>query len=140
MTCRFGAPRKYDSPEALMKACEQYFDHVDANPWLQPQGTDREGMPKLSAEPVKVPYLIQDLCQHIGIHVGTWSEWKKSREDLSEVITQAEQIIYADKYKGAAVGFYNHNIIARDLGLADKKEAKVEINPLGQLLDEIRNG
>ena len=30
--------------------------------------------------------------------------------------------MYSDKYEGAAVGIYNPNIIARDLGLADKTE------------------
>lgn len=35
--------------------------------------------------------------------------------------------IYNDKYNGAAAGIFNQNIIARDLGLTDKKEIKAQI-------------
>lgn len=38
------------------------------------------------------------------------------------VITQAEAVIYEQKFTGAAADLLNPNIIARDLGLADKKE------------------
>ena len=31
-----------------------------------------------------------------------------------------KEIIYNQKYSGAAAGFFNANIIARDLGLANK--------------------
>ncbi|MFC0183379.1 terminase small subunit [Pseudarcicella hirudinis] len=38
-----------------------------------------------------------------------------------EVITRIEEIVYVQKFEGAAVGAFNANIIARDLGLADKQ-------------------
>jgi hypothetical protein len=39
--------------------------------------------------------------------------------------------MYAQKFEGAASGAFNANIIARDLGLADKTEMKVtEEQPL----------
>jgi hypothetical protein len=40
----------------------------------------------------------------------------------ADIITRIGKIIYQDKYNGAAAGIFNPNIIARDLGLADKKE------------------
>ena len=43
-------------------------------------------------------------------------------KDFSSVITRIEQTIYAQKFEGAAVGSFNANIIARDLGLKDKSE------------------
>ncbi|WP_290688531.1 terminase small subunit [Haematobacter sp. UBA3484] len=42
--------------------------------------------------------------------------------DLSEVITRVEQIIRTQKFEGAAADLLNPNIIARELGLADKTE------------------
>lgn len=39
-----------------------------------------------------------------------------------EVTTYVEEIIRTQKFEGAAVGAFNANIIARDLGLSDKKE------------------
>ncbi len=38
-----------------------------------------------------------------------------------EVITRADQIIDQHQFEGASVGAFNANIIARKLGLADKK-------------------
>jgi hypothetical protein len=39
-----------------------------------------------------------------------------------EVITRIDKYIYNQKFEGAAAGFLNPNIIARDLGLADKTD------------------
>ena len=48
-------------------------------------------------------------------------------KDFSQVITRIEKIIYNQKFTGAAAGFLNSNIIARDLGLSDKKETKLSV-------------
>ncbi|SMP36850.1 terminase small subunit, partial [Shimia sagamensis] len=58
----------------------------------------------------------------------TWREWRKSRKDLSSVMTRVEQIIRQQKFEGAAAELLNPNIIARDLGLADKKEIGGELS------------
>lgn len=44
------------------------------------------------------------------------------REGFGSVTTRAEEIIRRQKFEGAAAEFLNANIIARDLGLADKSE------------------
>lgn len=43
-------------------------------------------------------------------------------KDFSAVINKIEEIIYQQKFEGAAVGLFNSNIIARDLGLRDKQD------------------
>ena len=62
------------------------------------------------------------LCMFIGVVHDTWIEWRKNRADFSEVIAWAESVIYRQKFEGASADLLNANIIARDLGLADKKE------------------
>ena len=53
---------------------------------------------------------------------------KDDRYTEYAVIIRAIQLeIYEDKYSGAAAGIFNQNIIARDLGLTDKKEIKAQI-------------
>lgn len=121
---------KFKTSKELWEACQKYFNHVDENPWLQPNK---------KAVPMKVPYTLQGLQLFIGIHKTTWSDWRNNREDLSYVISMIEQIIYDDKFTGAAIGFYNANIISRDLGLVDKQEKEVKSNPLADLLKEIRS-
>jgi len=43
-------------------------------------------------------------------------------DDFVGVTTRAEEVIYNQKFAGAAAGLLNANIIARDLGLSDKKD------------------
>jgi hypothetical protein len=65
---------------------------------------------------------IAGLCLFLDIDTTTWSLWRKNRSDLFSVITRVEQVIYQQKFSGAASDLLNANIIARDLGLSDKSE------------------
>jgi DNA-packaging protein gp3 len=46
----------------------------------------------------------------------------EGKQDFSSIITRIRETIYNQKFTGAAAGFLNPNIIARDFGLTDKKE------------------
>lgn len=103
-----GAPRKYETAADLAEACASYLEWVKANPV--------EG--KMRA------MTIIGLCIHLEISQETWITWRTSRPDLSEVMKTIEGMIYEQKFTGAAAGVLNHHIIARELGLADKKETE----------------
>jgi hypothetical protein len=65
-------------------------------------------------------------------HLCKWEsidQLKDVSEDFVEVITYIEGIIRDQKYAHATVGMFNANIIARDLGLKDKKEIEVSEVP-----------
>lgn len=47
--------------------------------------------------------------------------------EFISVIRAITQEMYANKFEGAAVGIYNANIIARDLGLAEKTDNKTAV-------------
>ena len=46
-------------------------------------------------------------------------------EDFLTIISYIEETCYSQKFEGAAADFFNSNIIARDLGLVDKKQLDV---------------
>lgn len=46
-----------------------------------------------------------------------WRYYRKSKKEFLGVLKTAEMVIYTQKYEGAAVGFFNPRIIAKDLGL-----------------------
>jgi hypothetical protein len=46
----------------------------------------------------------------------------ETSKDFSNVITRIRETIFNQKFEGAASGFFNANIIARDLGLKDSKD------------------
>lgn len=115
-----GPKPKFKGPDQLWNACVEYFEWAHANPLMEGvayQGkVSAEGLPKLRA------MTITGLCVFLDIARSTWDEWRHSRPDLSDVLTRVEAIIYEQKFTGAAAGLLVHNIIARDLGLADRSE------------------
>ena len=117
-----GPNPKFETAADLEDACLQYFDWNEANPLYKDQLVTFQG--QASHEPVAQmrAMTIGGLCMFIAIGQDTWSEWRKTRSDLSVVIAWAESVIYRQKFEGASADLLNANIIARDLGLADKKE------------------
>ena len=82
---------------------------------------------------------LKALWEYLGIDRTTWAEWRK-RPDLSTVTSRVDNIIHVQKFEGAAAGLLCANIIARDLGLTDKSETKVDAgdNGLAALLRKIQ--
>ncbi|MFW5394207.1 terminase small subunit, partial [Yersinia sp. 2544 StPb PI] len=66
---------------------------------------------------------LKGLCLFLDISDETWRSYR-AREDFIGVITRAENVIYDQKFSGAAADLLNANIIARDLGL--KEQSQVE--------------
>ena len=54
----------------------------------------------------------------------------KKRADFSGIITHIGNIMFSQKFIGASAGIFNSSIIAKELGLIDKKEVKQETTKL----------
>ena len=117
-----GAKPKFENPDDLLMACHEYFEWVEKNPLYEDRIISFQGV----ATHVNVRKMramtLAGLCIFLDISMETWSEWRKSRSDLSDVLARVEAIIYQQKFTGAAAEMLNANIIARDLGLSDKNE------------------
>lgn len=79
---------------------------------------------------------IQGLCLFIGISRETWSQYRKQNHDFSDIVADAEDIIRTQKFEGAAANLFNPNIIARDLGLAERQQTEATVQP-GDTLSEL---
>lgn len=117
-----GPKPKFATPDALWDACCEYFEWMQSRPLIEVKPFAYEGQITMADLPHQRAMTLASLCVFLDISFSTWDEWRKSRPDLSDVITRVERIIFAQKFEGAAAGLFNANIIARDLGLADKKE------------------
>ncbi|GAA6162582.1 DNA-packaging protein [Pelagimonas sp. KU-00592-HH] len=118
----------FETPEALEIACMEYFDWVHENPLVTVELVKFQGEAKQAEVPKMRAMTIGGLCLFLDVTQRTWSMWREDRADLLPVITRVEEIIRAQKFEGAAADLLNPNIIARDLGLADKKELSGEMN------------
>ena len=118
-----GRNPKFESPEALWTACCEYFEWVEQNPLWEMKAFAYQG--EVTQEPIAKmrAMTLTGLIIFLDITKPTWALYK-AREDFNYVTTRAEEIIYDQKFSGAAADLLNANIIARDLGL--KEQSQVE--------------
>ncbi len=121
---KHGRDKLFKTPELLWEAACEYFKWCDENPWMK---VDHKGKDATQVqEPLIRPYTLTGLFIYVGCNDRYFAQFKKAlpenETDFSTVIRAIEQIIYNQKFTGAAVGAFNANIIARDLGLSDKRD------------------
>ena len=150
---KHGRDRLFATPELLWEAATEYFEWCDANPEYlveQKKGnqnvklsvsedTDisdlKESFNSLVYIPTKKPYTIQGLCLYCDcnvLYINQFEESLKGKEDqiskdFSKILTRIREVIYNQKFTGASVGYFNAAIIARDLGLVDKKDVTGDV-------------
>ncbi len=139
-----GRDPKFESPDALWSACCEYFQWVEDNPLWEMKPFAYQG--EIVQEPVAKmrAMTLSGLTIFLDITRQTWTAYK-SRDDFITVTSRAEEIIYDQKFSGAAADLLNANIIARDLGLSEKKEVKQSVtdmtdDEINRRLKELSNG
>lgn len=149
---KHGRERLFGTPELLMQAATEYFEWCDSNPEYiveQKKGNQniklsisedsdisdlKEVFSSLVYVPTKRPYTIQGLCLYCDCNVLYINQFEESikgktdelSKDFSKIISRIREIIYNQKFIGAAVGYFNSNIIARDLELVDKRDTGIK--------------
>lgn len=119
-----GRELEYKTPEELQPGVLGYFEWCDKNPWYKNEAIKSgERVGEIVQIPTARPYTIGGLAIYLGISIKTWKLYCQ-REDFIPITTYAEETCRTQKFEGAAVGVFNANIIARDLGLSDKQETR----------------
>lgn len=122
---KHGRDKLFESPELLWESACEYFEWCDENPFIQidfkGKDADKVEIPRMR------PYTWDGLETFLEIESLRDYKTNEDYKDFSQVITRIGKIIYDQKFSGAASGFFNANIIARDLGLADKKEIDADV-------------
>jgi len=119
---KHGRDKLFSSPEVLWEAAQEYFTNCEKNPLLEVDWVGKDAIevnkPKMRAFTWAGLEIYLDISDDALRNYKTKPEYK----DFFGVITRIEKIMYEQKFTGAAAGLLNPNIIARDLGLVDKKE------------------
>lgn len=114
-----GRPLNFKTPHDLWDQAKEYFSECDDNPLEVSEVTTTEKGMFSKIKLHKVPYTWEGLYVFLGIsHLDDY----KKKDDFSGIITHIGNVIRNQKFSGAAAGLFNSNIIARDLGLSEKKE------------------
>lgn len=111
----------FASPDELLSACTEYFEWVDANPLQEAKAFAYQGEVTVATLPKMRAMTIGGLCLFLDISQQAWGEYRQ-RQGFGDVTREVEETIRDQKFTGAAADLLNANIIARDLGLAEKQE------------------
>jgi len=125
---KHGRDKIFSTPNILWDAACEYFEWCESNPLEEVDFRGKDAveivLPRMRA------FTLHGLCIFLDVHTKYFNDFEyglkdkkdKKSKDFSNVLTRIREIIYNQKFTGAAAGFLNPNIIARDLGLQDKKE------------------
>lgn len=135
LRCKHDRDKIFSSPDLLWDVSCEYFEWCEAHPLLEVsiKGKDNTevAIPKLR------PFTLRGLCLYIGCNEAYINQLEKysaekndkASHDFLDVISRIRDVIYTQKFEGAAVGLFSHNIIARELGLAEKPDGRADIQP-----------
>lgn len=122
----------FASPSLLWESACEYFEWCSNNPWEKQEAIKSGELAGTTMiVPTSRPFTLHGLCLYLGCSTSYFRTFKSvatdDKNDFLTVIEQIEEIIYQQQFEGATVGAYNANIIARSLGLADKKEVDNQV-------------
>lgn len=125
------AKHKYiETPQKMWELFEKYVEHEVKNPMHKVEYVGRDGSKALTPLPTPITFegfecyladknIIADLGHYSANTNGDY-------EDYRTIITRIRNNCFVNNFKGAAVGLFNANLIAKKLGLIDKQELKTE--------------
>jgi hypothetical protein len=130
---RHGRQKLFESPELLREAANEYFAWCEDNPLLETKAFAHEGYVSNHEIPKKRVYQLVGFLRYVGASERYLHSFEKNIRDSNdpqlegflEVLEYIRTCIHEQKFEGAASGFFNANLISRDLGLVDKRETEV---------------
>lgn len=143
---KHGRDLLFATPQLLWDAATEYFEYTDTRKWVKKDWVGKDAL-EVERE-TDTPYTLTGLFLYLDCNVQYFKDFKERikesedelDKDFSTVISRIEQIIYTQKFEGAAVGAFNANIISRDLGLKDATDVTTggeKVNPNTPLQIEI---
>jgi hypothetical protein len=126
---KHGRDKIFATPELMLEAAYEYFKWSEDNPLIE---IDYRGAnPPIKIELPKMRALtMEGLAMFMHVNTVYFNHFEKQlaeskdelSKDFSKVITHVREVIRNQKFQGAAAGFLNPNIIARDLGLKENMD------------------
>ena len=136
-----GKPLAFDTPDKWRKAIDSYFDWCDNNP-IDKVDVVKSGMDagKLLYIPTVRPYLIEGLCDYLNISMQTFYNYEKAKgyEDYFEITAYARNRVFTQNLTYGYTGAFDSALVARKLGLAERKELNGSIGIASLTSDELK--
>lgn len=124
------AKGKYiETPERLWELFLNYVEHERNSPLYKREYVGKDGEEKDT--PLQVPITFEgfecyvsdlDIIQDLGDYSNVKNE---SYASYRPIITRITKNCFVQNFKGASVGLFNPNLIAKKLGLIDKSQTQI---------------
>jgi len=124
----FGRKKKL-TPEEWYNKIVGYIEYMKTQVWNKKEAIKSGEMAGTLIDiPTQTPMSIGGLCLFAKIDENTFARYlsENNYEDYWAITTWAKLIIETQQFEGAVVGAYNQNIIARKLGLVDKRDVTTD--------------
>ena len=118
-----GRPRAFESPQAMWDKAVSYFKWCEENAIVETKLFSFQGEISSGRAPHMRAMTQAGLCSFLNIGQSTYKDYK-NKPEFSAVTEAIEQVMFEQKFSGAAAGMLKENIIARELGIIDKEEVK----------------
>lgn len=125
------------TPTQLWDKAIEYFDWMVKEP-MHEEKVFSNGK-KIKCAKLR-PMTIRSFCIFASIARSTFYIYEQN-QDYIDIIARIKDVIFVQKFEGAAAGLFETNIIARELGLIDKQQVDltnrdVADSPLNELSTE----
>ena len=124
------AKHKYiETPEKMWEYFLAYVEHERNNPMLKREYVGKDGNEVNT--PLQVPITFegfecylqdQDIIEDLGKYSANTD---KAYTEYVTIISRIRQNCFVQNFKGASVGLFNANIIAKKLGLIEKSQTTI---------------
>ena len=133
---KHGRDKLFKTPELLWEAACEYFEWCEANPII---AQDNKGTKNVNLVKFNRPFTLKGFCIYCDATEHWYVEFKKALnsekdKDFLYFCRKIEDIVYNQKFEGAAIGIFNANIIARDLGLSENINQNLNIPKLPDVI------
>jgi hypothetical protein len=121
------AKKKYiETPEKMWELFESYVLHERKNPMYKTEYVGKDG--ERVNTPLQTPITFEGFecyLADLGI-INDLSDYSANKEkrysEYTTIITRIRQNCFVQNFKGASVGLFNPNLIARKLGLKEQTD------------------
>lgn len=128
---KHGRDYLFATPDDLWDAACEYFNWIDSHSlWRNEAIKSGDNAGKIVKVPTGRPYTMQGLCLYLDCNLVYFNQFERALEgkqdeaskDFSKIVSRIRETVFTQKFEGAAVGAFNSNLIARELGLSDKQQ------------------
>lgn len=127
---KVGRPKAIETPEELWSLFEAYVKHEANNPMFKREYVGKDGDPVDTKLNVPITFEGFECYLEDNMIINDLGDYAKNKDDryaeFAPIITRVRRNCFVQNFKGASVGLFNANLIAKKLGLIEKVEQKID--------------